>query len=306
MTARDIENLLLEGAPTVRQLYTMWELRRPDDPARIPWLEDVRLAQRFASLAMQKEEYLLVFDAAREILRRWGNAGEADRTRLIHVRMDYASVLARLGLTREARGQLEQCLSPECQLELGRSRLKGDILLQLGDVLREEWFYSTERATQVQAAMDALNFYNRAFELDRERLEALVRTASACLILERLGENRGQQAKETAHRILRLTKDLFDSEGPRRRTTWAEATAHAVLGEREEAARSFEQLGKMPGITTSELATARFEAQFLAEALGESRDFFQAAFPPLQLIVFAGHLPDKFGSRVRFPPESVP
>jgi class 3 adenylate cyclase len=219
--------------------------------------------------------------------------------------MDYATVLARLGLTREARGQLEPCVIAGFQPELGR-RLKADILLQLGDILCEEWHNSTDRATQIRAAEDSLDFCNRALQLDPGGLEPLVRTARAAFILEHLGEDRRQHVRDTARDILKLTKDLVDSEGPRRRTTWAEATARAVLGEPEEAARSFEQLAKMDGVTTSELAAARFEAQFLAEALGKSRDFFKPAFPPLQLIVFAGHLPDKPGGRVRFPHKSIP
>jgi class 3 adenylate cyclase len=314
----DVESLLL-GNPRVRDLYSMWEQRRPignsehqkspyhssDDQARIPWLEDVSLAQRFTSLALQKEEFLLVFDAAREILRGWDDAGEGDRTRLVHVRRDYASVLARLGLTREARGQIEPCVIAGFQPELGR-RLKIDIFLQLADILLEEWFFSTDPATRIKAAEDALDFGNRALQLDPGGLEALVRTASAAFVLELLGEDRRQQVEKTASDILASTKDLFDSEGPRHRTTWAEATALAVLRKPDEAWRTFERLKAMPGITTPQLATARFEAQFLAEALGKPRDFFKTAFPPLQLIVFAGHLPDKPGGRVRLPQESIP
>ncbi len=314
----DVESLLL-GNPTVRDLYSMWEQRRPignsehkkdpyhssDEQSRIPWLEDVSLAQRFTSLALQKEEFLLVFDAAREILSGWDRAGEGDRTRLVHVRMNYASVLTRLGLTREARGQLEMCVTAGFQPELGR-RLKVDILLQLADSLLEEWFFSTDRATRIKAAEDALDFGNRALQLDPGGLEAMVRTATAAFVLEHLGEDRRRQLEKTAHEILASTKDLFDSEGPRQRTTWAEATALAVLRKPDEAWRTFERLKAMPGITTPQLATARSEAQFLAEALGEPRDYFKAAFPPLQLIVFAGHLPDKPGGRVRLPAESIP
>ncbi len=78
----------------------------------------------------------------------------------------------------------------------------------------------------------------------------------------------------------------------------------------DEAARHYEGLQTLQGITTTELAEARFQAQFLAEALGQPRDWFNAAFPPLQLIVFSGHLPDdpgdRSGARERFPPEAIP
>jgi hypothetical protein len=109
----DVERLLPRN-PKARELHEIWERRRPvavpvsqkglgrssEDLAQIPWLEDLRLAQMFTSQALQREEFLLVLDAAREICREWPNAGEDDRTRLLRVRMDYATALTRLGFTQ--------------------------------------------------------------------------------------------------------------------------------------------------------------------------------------------------------------
>jgi class 3 adenylate cyclase/tetratricopeptide (TPR) repeat protein len=320
MSIRNISDVedLLHGAPSVRELHSIWERRHPipdpdqkkdpygtsGDATQIPWLEDVSLAHQFTSQALQKEEFLLVLDAAREILRIWPNAKQDDRTKLVLVRMDRAAALSRLGFMRDARHELEQCVAPDFQPELGR-KLKVDILLQLGHILREEWHYATARAAQLKTAEDALDFCERALEIDPSRIEALVLKAATSFILGGQGGDLRTQSAETARHILKLVKELNDTIGPRHRTTWAEATAHALLGNIDEAARCYQQLQYMPEVTTAHLCDARFQAQFLAEALGKPRDCFDAAFPPLQLIVFAGHLPDQAGGRVRLPQKSI-
>ena len=314
----DVEDLL-NDAPTVRELHSIWERRRPiadpdkkktayassGDGVQIPWLDDVSLAHTFTSRALQREEYLLVLDAAREIFRIWANANEDDRTELVRVRMNCATALSRLGFMAEARRELETCVTPGFRPELGR-KLKADIFLLLGHIAREEWHYATARAAQLRTAEDALEFSRRALELDPERIEAWVLKAATSFILSGEGENLRKEAKETARHILALTKERHDTDGPRYRTTRAEATAHALLGNIDEAARCYQELQKMPEATTADLSEARLQARFLADTLGRPRDCFDAAFPPLQLIVFAGHLPDRPNRRLRLPQESIP
>src|SRR5271168_236932 len=104
----DIESLL-QGSPSVRDLSSIWASKD------IPWLHDVSLAHRFTSLALEKEEFLLVLDAARQILRTWPTANPDDLTRLVRVRMDYAAALMRLGFMRDARLELESCVAPGFQ-----------------------------------------------------------------------------------------------------------------------------------------------------------------------------------------------
>jgi class 3 adenylate cyclase/tetratricopeptide (TPR) repeat protein len=302
-TNADVEELL-RGQPTARVLHELWAQRQQGGAVR--WLEDAAMAERFTAHAVRTEEFLLVLDAARETLKSWLTAGEEDRTAMVRVRMNYAFALTRLGFTREARLELEPCVAPGFSPELGR-RMKAEVLLRLGDILRQESHDASFPAARIKADEDALSFYKRALELDPDRLDARVLTTSTAFVLGARDEDLRKYSKESAVEILRLTRDLNDSEGPRWKTAWAEATALAVSGDLEAAARAFEHLQTMSEASTARLAATRFEAQLLAEALGQPRDHFKDAFPPLQLIVFAGHLPDFPGSgRVRFPESAVP
>jgi len=321
MTAiRNISEIeeLLQGAPSARELHAIWERRRPIpapeqrrntpisiDWTQIPWQEDVSVAHTFTSRALQREEYLLVLDSAREILRLWPTANDDERTTLVRVRMNYAAALGQLGFVEEARRELEACIAPGFRPELGR-KLKADILLQLGYIAREGWHHATARAAQLKTAEDALEFSHRALQLDPDRIEAWVLKAGTSLMLGVEGEDSQSQPQETAQRILELAKACRETDGPRYRTTWAEATAQAILGRTDEASRSYQELQNMPGVTTADLAEARSQARFLAETVGRPRNCFDAAFPPLQLIVFAGHMPDQPGGRTRLPHRSIP
>jgi class 3 adenylate cyclase len=309
----DVEEQL-RGQPKARDLHAIWEERQPManlDPkkgrygvverGRIPWLEDVALGARFTAQALRAEEFLLVVDAARELLAGWQNAGEEHATSLVHIRMDYAMALARLGFSGKARQELEPCVSEGARPQMGR-RLKADVLLQMGHILREEWHESTERAAQLLSAEEALGFYRRALASEPERLEALVHSASTAFMLAEQNEELRGQAQATARQILKLAAEREETQVAGLRTTWARATAQAILGEMDAAYRSFEQLR---GMSTAELAEVRYEAQFLAEAHGRPRDYFQGAFPPLQLIVFAGHMPDRSDGPVRLPASSI-
>src|SRR6185295_15641875 len=100
------------------------------------------------------------------------------------------------------------------------------------------------------------------------------------------------RSQDTARDILALVGKVESESGLDPDTVEARATANAILGNDDIAMRSFEALRDLEGITTSQLAEARFRARHLAEALGKPRDHYKEAFPPLQLIVFSGHLPD--------------
>src|SRR6185436_1631693 len=224
------------------------------------------------------------------------------QTALVGVAMDYGAALTRLGFTRTARAELEPFLRDDFKPRLGRT-LRADILIQIGHALREESHHAAARATKLQTAEKALECYSRALELDPNRVEALVLTAAAALVISEPGSPLRDQAEERAKRILTLTAKLEDEEGPRARTTWARAAALSVLGRIDDAKKAYQQLATADGVTTAILAEARFRAQALAEALEQPRDLFKDAFPPLQLIVFAGHMPDApdGGGPPRFP-----
>jgi class 3 adenylate cyclase/tetratricopeptide (TPR) repeat protein len=315
----DIEEALRCGGVTLRELYSIWDQRQPvadltkgkggeaprGSALHVAWMQgNLSLARLFTERALKKEEFLLVCDASREALRLEANANEDDRTELVRVRMNYARALMCLGFTRDAHDELEPCARDAFQPKLGRT-LKADILLQLGHIAREESHQATARATRLQKAEEALEFYQRALQLDPEWLDALVSTAVAAFFIGAEDSPMRTQAEDKARQILTLIKTLEDTEGPRMRSTRARATAYAILGDTEAAAGSYSQLKDLDGVTTTDLTDARYYAQFLAEALGKPRDFFKEAFPPLQLIIFSGHLPDVPNTPKRFPVEAI-
>jgi class 3 adenylate cyclase/tetratricopeptide (TPR) repeat protein len=316
-SVEDIREVLGSGDVSVRDLYTAWEQRQPipetirkrDETSRVDaphldWFQDLSLASVFTKKALDTEEFLLVCDAAREALRLWPSADDDERTKLIRVRMHYAEALMRLGFTRDARNELGPCLEENFRPKLGRL-LKADILLKLGDILREESHYATARATRLQTAEEALGFYQEALKLDPERLEALLSCAACGLTVSEPNSAIRERACETARNILALIAKLEDTDGPRVNTTRAKAVAHVVLGDTDSAGKSYRDLQDIEGVSTSQLAEARFRSRVLAEAIGKPADFFKEAFPPLQLIVFAGHLPDRAGESPRFPVDMI-
>jgi len=306
----------LRSKPSVRDLYAAWEQRqavvetaRPKDGVthrldapQLPWFQNPSLARIFTAKALQKEEFLLVCDAAREALRLWQEANDNERIDLIRISMDYAEALMRLGFTRDARNQLEPFVANDFHPAL-TTDLKVDILLQLGCILLEESHYATARAARIQTREEALGFYQRALKFDPQRLEALVLSAAVALVISEPDSALRQQARDKASLILTFTAKLNDAYGARASTTWAQAAAHTIMGDTDAAAQCYSDLQKIEGVSTAQLAEARFRARFLAEAIGKPQDYFKAAFPPLQLIVFAGHLPDPTYTAARFPHE---
>ncbi len=72
-----------------------------------------------------------------------------------------------------------------------------------------------------------------------------------------------------------------------------------MQGDPEAACRAYEKLAAHPGSGTEGLAKARYLARHMARANGWPVDSLDDAFPPLQLVVFAGHLPPKVGTECR-------
>jgi class 3 adenylate cyclase len=318
-TIDDIEAALRSGEVTIRDLHGAWAQRRPvPDPhqrrsdnlktteaQQIDWLRgDGSLPYRFTKRALEKEEFLLVCDAAREALRLWDELDEHGRTDLVKVRMNYAAALTRLGFTRDARKQLEPCIHENFRPMLGKG-LKGDILLQLGDILREESAYAPARAAKRQTGQEALRFYELALKIHPYPIKALLPAAAMSLILSEHGSDLRHRAEQSARQVMQLAKALEQEDGPRVSTTQARAVASIILGELDAAFTAYHQLQELDQVTIADLAGARYYAQFLAEAVGQARNFFRTAFPPLQLVVFAGHLPDPPGQQGRFPLELI-
>src|SRR5665213_3597738 len=273
----DIEDLL-RGTPNARELHSMWECGRPAGYHR----------QKRADAASGASTPI-----------PWINDASLACGFTAHA-IEQQEFLLVLDCAREALRGWDR--APEEQrTALIRVRLDyAAALARLG--------FTREARLELEPLIQT-DFHpqlGRKLKIDPDQLDALVLTASTAFILGDVGATLRAQAEETAREIQRVAGDLIDSEGPRRRTTEALATAQAILGKVDEATRSFHELAEMHGVGTPELAEARFQAQFLAEALGKPRDFFKAAFPSLQLIVFAGHLPDRPGRRVRFTAEMIP
>src|ERR1700722_7850407 len=318
-TVEDIKAALRSEEVAIRVLHGIWAQRLPipvpvesalsgletTEALQIDWLRsDISLLYHFTKRALEKEEFLLVCDAAREALRLWDELDEPGRINLVRVRMKYATALSRLGFTRDARRLLEPCIHDHFRPVLG-NELKGDILLQLGGIVREESVHAPARAARRQTAQEALRFYELALEIHPSPIYALLPAAAMSLILSDPGSELRYRAEESARQAMHLAKVLQQEEGPRVITTHARAVAQTILGELDAAFTEYQQLQQLEHITVADLADARYDAQFLAEAMGQSRSFFKSAFPPLQLVVFAGHMPDPPGQKGRFPLELV-
>ncbi len=312
-----VEECLKSGVPSVRELYAMWEQRKPlqelqsktvgrgSTAGQIPWLEDLSLARRFTTFAVEREEFLLATDASREVLNRWDEANEDERTTLVRVRMNYAEALTRLGHTRTARRTLEGMVDASFVPRLGRG-LRSEILVQLGSIWRDESHYLTAQAAQLSASRQGLACFREASRVNPDNGEALVLKGAMAFCLSDQGDALRQEAQADARVILAHATERENHDGPRRRTKLAMAIAYTILEQVEEAANAYRELAGMEGTTTSELASARYYARFYAEALGKPQDYFKSAFPPLQLIVFAGHLPDRPGDPARLPDSAIP
>ena len=318
---REIDEVLQPGAnASIRDLYTIWEQRDPmpigakqqaaSGPAHAPplrWLQgDLGVVTAFTQQALLKEEYLLVCDACEEAIAYWsGQAKErqdAHLKEIVILRSHYAAARTRLGFTRAARNILEPLAGDP---HLSREEQAG-VLLQIADIVREESHHTPDFATRRQTAANALALYRQALASDPGLVEAMVLIASMLLILAENQASVLEEARDSARQALAGIEAMEKSHGPTFRTTWFRAIAHSVLGRLDESAGFYAGLQHRPDASTANLAEARFRSQFLAEALGRNRRYFYEAFPPLQLLVFSGHLPDLPGGPTRFPNESVP
>ena len=316
----DVERALRpESNPPVRTLYNIWERRQRVSLApkagretdaeatlagkQIGWLQsDLATVTEFTGQALKKEEFLLVCDVYHEALAYWQKRQDVQAGDMVKLRCHYATAQARLGFAREARHRLEALVA---NADIGR-RDRARILLQLGDIVREESQNTPAQAARKHTAAEALKFYQQALELDANLLEARSSGAAMALILSDPNSEARGEAETLGAEVFRSIQELENTSGKTIFTTWQRAVALTVMGRTDEAAESYGELGRMEKITTSELAEARYRSRFLAEALGLPGPFFKPAFPPLQLIVFAGHLADSPKSPGRFPVESVP
>jgi len=312
----DMEQLLqATSTSSIRDLYEIWEQRQPVvlnqartavssmGTGQIRWLQsDVNLAAAFVRHALENEEFLLACDAFSEAFAFWNGRPEADIGQLTALCCSYSAANTRLGQIGEALRQLEPW-SRDSRLS---RRERAGVFLQLGDIMREESDSASQSAARLQSGEHALEYYQQALGLMPAFLEANVRCASMALRMGESTDAKEPRAKEWATNALILISERESDSGSSFRLHLSKAVALVVLGRLEEAAGFYTTLKSFPDVTTAELADARYESQRLAEAIGKPTDYFKPAFPPLQLIVFAGHMPDQESATPRFPPESIP
>jgi class 3 adenylate cyclase/tetratricopeptide (TPR) repeat protein len=305
----DVRELLASGSVGIRELHGMWDKRVPVPEAKaaavdlsgdfqIPWMqEDFGIGRDFTAAAMKLEEYLLVCDAGRELLRMPSEGGDGGF--LAEVRLNYAQALGRLGNTQEACRELERLLVGGGGLE---AWVRKRAYVELGNVHAQEARRAVAAAARFEAGKKALSFWKNALGIEPDDLETLANVAGISLLLAGYDGEFARVAKEHGERISLLSRE---SKGGDWESCWARAVGFAVLGKVDEAGEAFGLLKSVPGVTTGQLAEARVQAGMLAEALGRSQDDFRSAFPALQLVVFAGYAPDNGVDEVRFPMSNV-
>lgn len=296
-----IEAALMNGRVDPRTLFELWERREPvTDPStkkrgqaetnhsQLAWMQwNASLLPRFTAEAIAAEEYLLVCDAAREGLRLESNATESDRVHFLRLRLDFAKALHRLGSHTDSRRQLE----PFKSTETGR-RLKSEAFELLGDLARDEADTLPTKAARAQILEEALDFYRLALGLDETRFETRISAAEIALTL-----GAHEEASQLAEEILRRAQALEDDRGICLPSLFGRAAAFAILGKIDDALKIFGKLKDLPTATTPQLAEARYRAQLLSKAIGQTASFFSPAFPPLSFL----YLRDIYQARIVSP-----
>src|SRR5215469_3461071 len=111
----ELEEALRSGRLSVRSLHDIWEQRQPVPGAaaqkptaamsggrQLPWIQgDLGVGASFVRHALAAQEFPLVCDASRELLRYWEHRGQDEKPDTVRIRIQYASALTRLGYTEE-------------------------------------------------------------------------------------------------------------------------------------------------------------------------------------------------------------
>ncbi len=134
----------------------------------------------------------------------------------------------------------------------------------------------------------ALSIFQEAESKEETNFAASLRCVATRFLAAGRSEELRQAARSGAERLLvaSFRSEEFDP-------AHARAVASAVKGETATAYAAYSDLATHPGASVENLARARYIARHIARANGWPADSFDDAFPPLRLVVFAGHLPPK-------------
>jgi class 3 adenylate cyclase len=318
---QDVDEALgLAVSVSTPDLYTIWSRRLPvltsakkEDSVHegslspVNWLQsDLGTVIAFVKQALAKQEYLLVCDVYEEAKTYWDDDarrsdGGPQLRQMVALASCCATAKTRLGLTRSARNILEPFAHDP---NLGPLE-QAEVLLQIGDIVREESYSGPDAPSRRVSAAGAMALYQRALVLNPDSLYGLA--LNGAMQLRSSGHDPASQAeaRASASRALARVEKIEREHGPSYQTSWFRAAGTSIMGRFDEAFALYAKLKDVPGVTTEDLADARFRSQFIAEALGLPRQYFYAAFPLLQLLVFSGHVTDLPGAAPRFPLDSI-
>ena len=290
---RDIEASLDHGSVDARRLYEIWELRQPvTRPSRtqrgaaaesterelLPWLqESVELSRLFVRRALATGEFLLACDAAREALGLFRSD--------VELQQSLARALVRLGSVAEAQ-QVLRGLETNQQLT---ARALAETLCLIGDIFFGEALGAESDTARAANLRSALESYRRASVARPNDIPPRLQAACAALLI---GKDLQAETQTLATNVLRLIDHACAADEPGFALLLARAKAVTVLGCLDEAKSVYRLAAGKSDVPLHELAAARKEARLLAHAQGKGDSFFDDCFPPLQLIVFSGHMPD--------------
>jgi class 3 adenylate cyclase/tetratricopeptide (TPR) repeat protein len=281
---QEVGERLKLGPLRLRELLSIWRevsARQSMGPAEFY----VEAGDRF----LKSGQPLIAYDILRGGLRHWPGHLKLSQKR--------ALALARSGAWRRARAILRELVSDgHCDAET---------LSLLARTNKDLWESSDgwqERRRYLQESHDLYRQgYQRATDTGSpdDALYAGINAATTALLLG--DRDTGQRLAREVERIcLRKLEDVSDY--------WALATLGecALIGGRyEDAARHYSLAVRLAGRNHADIASTKRNASMLLQSLGEHAVDLSAWFPTANVVVFTGHLIDRPGADVRFPPGQI-
>ena len=227
-TVCDVDDALRSGgAISTRDLYTIWNqrLRVPiaakkeastfEASARpLEWLQDdLETVTAFTEQALSRQEYMLVCDVYDEAKTYWAQGTRPNTPgwikQMAKLANHCATAKTRLGFTRSARNILEPIARNP---NLGR-RERARLLVELGEIVREESHHAPDRSSRRVSGENALALYQEALILDPELLNALVLSAAMQFVICENSSVRLEQAQASARQVMLRIEDVETGTG---------------------------------------------------------------------------------------------
>lgn len=276
-TIEEIREKLNASKVEAGALQHFWRSR-----AKVPWLQEKPLAQRFVKRALQQGELILACDSAKESLEV-----HQDDPAILRI---LANALAEMGSTRKARVMLRRVL------ELGHRDV--ETLSLIARTYKDDWNHEPDPYKRAESLQKAHDQYLLAYQLPSNdpSYPGINAASTACL----LGQT--ENARKIAGEVLELCQAKAAKADYWIKATVAEALV--VLGRYDEAREVYRSACAEEGAELRHLSSTRRQARLLAQHLFNDRAAFDSSFPGLHLVVFSGHMLDAPNRRTpRFPRE---